>query len=186
MRFLLRILLVLSVSSILIHPGEYLHATTVRLVSLDQMVKAADRIFVGKCVSVESRRDEYGLPATYVTFVVIERIKGPVGGKITIKQIGAGTFGALKIPGLPTYAVGEEVLLFLHPNSQYGFTSPVGLHQGKWRVLESSPGKKMLQRSFGGSVTFKGAAGRSYGAEQRRGLFDYSRFLTRLKEMIRQ
>ncbi len=172
-----RILLALSLSWMLIHPAQSLHATTVRLVSLEEMVKAADRIFVGKCVSVESRSDEYGLPATYVTFLVIEQIKGDLGERVTIKQIGGRTSEVFKIPGLPTYRVGEEVLLFLHPNSQHGFTSPVGLNQGKWSVLESSAGKKMLRPAV---------TGRSYGQGQIKGLFDYSEVVPRLKKMVVQ
>ena len=126
MRCLARIVIVLSFSWALIYPVQRLDATTVRQLTLEEMIKAADRIFVGKCLSVESRRDERGVPATYATFQVIERIKGKLGDTITIKQFGGAPPGVLKIPGMPTYQAGEKVLLFLHPPSQYGFTSPVG------------------------------------------------------------
>ena len=174
---------------------ERLGATTVRQVSLPQMIRAADRIFVGKVVAVESRRDEHGLPATYVTFAVTETIKGPPGKQVTIKQIGGrpGTLPA--IPGLPTYTVGEVVLLFLHRDSQYGFTSPVGLHQGKWKVVETTPGKKFLEANLHGSFAGQGRSGAIYGAnsyaERSSGhkaasgkqLLNYYTFIPRLKKM---
>ena len=39
-----------------------------------------------------------------------------------------------RVPGLPRYGVGEEVVLFLRGESGRGFTSPVGLGQGVYRV----------------------------------------------------
>jgi hypothetical protein len=159
------------------------------------MVKAADRIFVGKCLAVGTRRDERGVPATYATFEVTEAIKGPLGKQVTIKQIGARSGTLPGIPGLPTYEVGEVVLLFLHRDSQYGFTSPVGLHQGKWKVLETSPGKKFLQANLGGIFAGKGRSGAIYGAdsygERRSGrkassgsqLLNYYTFIPRIKKM---
>lgn len=188
MRGLLRILLALSLSFGLIHAVPGLDATTVRLLTLEEMIKAADTIFVGKCIAVESRRDEYGFPATYATFLVIEQIKGQLGEKVKIKQIGGEAPGVFKLPNLPTYTVGEEVLLFLHPTSRYGFTSPVGLHQGKWSVVESGPGKKMLRRSVTGSLVVKGSAGALYGQRDKWGrrLLDYSGFIFHLKKMVAQ
>jgi len=38
------------------------------------------------------------------------------------------------VPGLPRYAVGDEIVVFLRGESRRGFTSPVGLAQGVYRV----------------------------------------------------
>ena len=114
-----------------------------------------------------------------------EAIKGDLGPTVTVKQIGDQK-GILRIPDLPTYAVGEEVMLFLHPNSPYGFTSPVGLHQGKWTIITTSSGKKMFRRSVSGSLLVKGAAGALY-SERLKGKpvqYQYSTFLSRVKKLV--
>ena len=42
-----------------------------------------------------------------------------------------------RVAGLPTYHVGEEVVLFLRNDSRRGFTSPVGFSQGTYRVINT-------------------------------------------------
>jgi hypothetical protein len=113
-------------------------ATTVLRVDLPALTAGADRIFVGRVVAVRSGRDHRHLPATWTTFAVDEALKGEPGARLTIKQIGVSAplaDGSLyRIPALPTYRAGDEVLLFLHPDSAAGFTSPVGLGQGRFRI----------------------------------------------------
>ena len=66
-------------------------------------------------------------------------LKGSVARQLTIKQFGTaaplGDGSLARIPGLPRYTVGEEVVLFLRGDSARGFTSPVGLGQGVYRVV---------------------------------------------------
>jgi len=113
-------------------------ATTVLRVDLPTLTAGADRIFVGRVVTVQSGRDPRPLPVTWVTFAVDEALKGEPGARLTIKQIGVSAplaDGTLyRIPALPTYREGDEVLLFLHPDSAAGFTSPVGFGQGRFRI----------------------------------------------------
>lgn len=180
--FVFRFFLPLSLAAALLHPVPRLDASMVRLVSLEEMVQLADRIFVGRCVAVESRRDERGVPVTYATFVVVEAIKGQLDAKVTIKQIGSQAPGPLYLPDLPRYAVGEEALLFLHGTSPYGFTSPVGLQQGKWRVVRSRSGKRVLERGIAASLPRKGS-GALYGLGEERGYLPYADFIVRLKQM---
>ena len=168
-------------------PASFLSATTVREVDLPEMVNAADRIFVGRCVAVESRRDERGAPTTYVTFRVAEGIKGQFGRTIAIKQIGGGSQSLLHIADMPSYSVGEEVLLFLHPNSRLGFTSPVGLHQGKWSVVESKDRTKLVRSSLHAGRKGKGPQGSPYGdrgKERQEGeTFRYDALIPHLKKL---
>ncbi len=111
---------------------------TIRL-SLEQVVSAADRAFVGRVVAVRSGRDRAGLPSTWVTFSVMEAIKGVRGSKVTIKQIGAAeplSDGSVyRIPGVPSYKPGDEMVLFLAGKSPAGFSSPIGLSQGKFPIV---------------------------------------------------
>ena len=113
-------------------------ATTILPLDLAALTSAADRVFKGTVVATRSGRDGRGLPATWTTFAVEESLKGTLPRTIEIKQIGTDAplaDGAIyRVPALPHYQVGDEVILFLHPDSAAGFTSPVGLGQGRFRI----------------------------------------------------
>ena len=111
----------------------------------DQLVEGAARIVHGTVRSVDPGRDADGIPATWVTLDVDETLKGPVEARLTYKQVGVpeplpdGTL--LRLPGLPRYRVGDEVVVFLHGTSRRGFTSPVGLGQGLFRAEDGPKGR---------------------------------------------
>jgi hypothetical protein len=124
-------------------------AATVLPLSLDQLARQADRIFVGRCESVTAALDERGLPSTYARFVVEDGLKGvAAGGTVVIKQFGADrtplrveegksavvTPKTMSLPG-STYRTGASYLLFLYPESDWGFTSPVGGGQGRFEIF---------------------------------------------------
>ena len=123
-------------------------AMDVRRLGFDEVVERADCIVHGTVSSVASGRDEAGIPATWVTLAVAECLKGGTGPSLTLKQVGVqepmadGTL--LRIPGLPRYRAGDEVVLFLHAPSGRGFTSPVGLGQGVYRI-RATPGGRTVR-----------------------------------------
>jgi hypothetical protein len=108
-------------------------------VDLDQLVVDADRIFLGLVTAVDEQDDEHRIPCTYVTMQIARTLKGNPPTTLTFKQVGGqarpGGSALLRIAGLPTYQVGQELVLFLHPTSAEGFTSPVGMEQGKFIVV---------------------------------------------------
>jgi hypothetical protein len=128
-------------------------ATMVRPLSLATAAAAAGRITHGRVRAVESGRDEAGFPSTWITLDVIDTLKGDSAQTLTFKQPGVSRAlpdGAIgRIPGLPTYAIGAEVVLFLHPESAAGFSSPVGLGQGVYWVERDAQGAK-VRRGLGG------------------------------------
>ena len=113
-------------------------AMTILPLDLPAMTGQAARIFVGRVERIAAGRDAGGLPATWTTFTIIEPVKGTVGDTLTVKQLGTSLAGpdgqVLPHPAVPHYRVGESVVLFLQPESALGFTSPVGLGQGCFRV----------------------------------------------------
>lgn len=115
-----------------------LHATMVKRVPLESITREASRVVHATVAEVRSGRDESGLPATWITLDVARTLKGRSTVRMTIKQYGVaeplpdGTI--TRVAGLPRYAVGEEIVLFLRGESRRGFTSPVGLGQGAYRV----------------------------------------------------
>ncbi len=120
-------------------PGRAADATTLlERMPLAKVTAEAGRIVYGTVTDVRSERDERGIPATWVTLDVARTVKGTHHGSLTVKQLGAGQAiaqgGIGRMPGLPTYRVGDEVVLFLRPESAHGFTSPVGFADGVYRV----------------------------------------------------
>ncbi len=127
--------------------------------NLEQMVAAADRIFVGKVIdATEDYVSAAGgdLPVTVYTFEVEEVLSGVIEDTLTIRQIGhqSDPFGQ----GMPRYEVGKTVMLFLHADSQYGLTSPVGLGQGAFQVKMDGPVKVSVSNSRRNRGLLKGSA----------------------------
>ena len=115
------------------------HATMVRgHVPLATVTAESGRIVHASVTDVISGWDDRGLPATWVTLAVMRTLKGTHGSRLVVKQFGVmeplpdGTITAL--PDMPRYRVGDEVVLFLRPESAHGFTSPVGMRDGVYRV----------------------------------------------------
>lgn len=128
-------------------------AMTILPLDLPALTAQADRIFVGRVTRVASGRDASGLPATWTTFVVSEELKGVAGRELTVKQLGtslgeAGGATILPHPALPQYRPGESVVLFIQPESALGFTSPVGLGQGCFRI-RSDGGRSVAENDVG-------------------------------------
>lgn len=116
--------------------------------TLEDVADRAGSIVHGTVVEVAPGRDADGLTATWVTVAVAECVKGGVGPRLTFKQLGAteplGDGSLFRVPGLPRYRAGEEVVLFLHEPSARGFTSPVGLGQGVMRI-EARHGERFVR-----------------------------------------
>ena len=112
-------------------------ATSVRTVNLLEMVALSDRIFWGRCLGAEGKIEESsGLPIAEYAFEVREGVKGVQSGqKIVFRQVRTGRVGG--IPGIPHYRKGQELLLFLHGDSDLGLTSPVGLGQGTFQLRKT-------------------------------------------------
>jgi hypothetical protein len=114
-------------------------ATTVLPIPLARVAGEAARIVHATVLDVRAGRDEDGLPATWVTLEVARTVKGTATSGLVFKQYGVadplpdGTVA--RVPGLPRYRAGEELVLFLRGESRRGFTSPVGFGQGVYRVV---------------------------------------------------
>ena len=129
-------------------------------VNLPEMVRQADRIFVVTAVSERTGRDERGIPATVTTFKVSQVLKGAHAARIEVKQFGVTEVQpdglAAWIDGMPRYQAGSEYLLFLKPDSVFGFTMPVGAFQGTFDVKPAGQGKKAIVNSLGNANLLRG------------------------------
>lgn len=120
-------------------------AATVRPLHLDEIVDGAATAFQGTCLGNRSERDAAtNLVVTYTRFRVGEVLKGSVPATYEIKQIG-GVLGDLvyRAEGIPNFVAGEEYVVMLPGVSAAGFSSPVGLGQGRFAVIPGAAGGRV-------------------------------------------
>lgn len=134
---LIPLLMSLSVSASLLVPLD-----------LQRLTSIAQLVLHGRVLSQEVVLDEASKQVvTITTFEVIENIKGTTEATHSIKQIG-GRLPDSNIThtviDVPRYRIGEEVIVFLPEPSRLGFSSPVGLSQGNFR-LEQRDGQTIVR-----------------------------------------
>ncbi|MBZ0254900.1 hypothetical protein K8I31_02490 [bacterium] len=128
--------------------------------SLTEITTSAATVFEGECIEVRSGVDsESGMLATWYTFKVAEGIKGDVGETFTFKQYGGSDGERTVVSPSVKYEKGQKVILFLYGTSKIGFSSAIGLTQGKF-IIEEDPKTKQRTVSNGmpAAVLFKNAA----------------------------
>jgi hypothetical protein len=101
---------------------------------LDRLAREAQLIVRGRVTStrVEPHPHLTNLTTLVVTLSVEETLKGPARRTMEFRQYIWDISDQRNAAG---YTKGEELLLMLGPVSQYGLTSPVGLEQGRFRVV---------------------------------------------------
>jgi hypothetical protein len=125
-------------------------ALTLLPLDLPALTDGAADIFVARVERTASGYDDHGLPAVWTTFAIAERLKGGPNTTVTLKQLGSAFADRTIVPhaALPRFQPGETVLLFVHGESALGFTSPVGLAQGCFRVHEQN-GERLAENDVG-------------------------------------
>ena len=142
-------LLLAAVSIPGIAPG--LKATTVKRLSLEQMVRGSHGIMLGRCVSQEtywnkSRTRIY----TATRFAVTEDLKGGSGKSATVVTVGGTIDGmTLAVSGTPSFRDNEEVLLFLEAGKS-GNWILMGLSQGLFRITDDRRGARTAHHAASG------------------------------------
>jgi hypothetical protein len=107
--------------------------------NLATLVHDASVIVSGTVTSVRTARTG-SLNHVEITLDVARSLRGDVGRTFTFRQFGLAAPEGMGqgrnyvggVPGLPQYREGEQVLLFLGPESHAGFRTTVGLGQGKF------------------------------------------------------
>jgi hypothetical protein len=122
-------------------------ATIVLPLYLDEIVADAAVAFEGTCVGNRTEREAAtNLVVTYTTFAVRDVLKGDVGKTHVIKQVGGESPDgkpAFSIPGVPKFAPGEDYVVMLAGISEAGFSSPIGLQQGRFGVRREAGAPKV-------------------------------------------
>ena len=141
------------------------HAMTVLAVELPQLVQTSELVLHGKIVDVKNRdrsKDGQGV-WTEFTLEIIDAWTGQgvvdvSPARTTDPRTGAKRFtwahpGGLRadgmmvtVPGMPAFAVGEEVVVALEKTAQGHVIC--GGPQGKWKVEADKSGKKTVVRAM--------------------------------------
>lgn len=165
--WLRRLLLTLALLPSVLQPAT---ASQVRALNIEQMTHRADRIFSGRVVAVQVRFDRtLRQHVTDVTLEVERAVKGDLTGRVTITLFGwqklerGESRAGRAMKGLPLFSENEEVVLFLYAESRLGFTSPVGLGQGKFSVFKDKKGERLAVNAFGNRNLLKGLSEPSTG-----------------------
>ena len=131
--------------------GEAVEAGTAVRMSVADLATAAQLVVEGRVLSARPLESEGMIETEYLlrverTFVGRDldhrAIRIPGG----VLADGRGLF----LAGVPRLAPGEDVLLFLSGESRRGTRMPVGLAQGKYRVVARPDGKRALARDTRG------------------------------------
>src|SRR5437588_12648830 len=112
-------------------------ATTVIPPTFDQLVNQAELIFQGTVTDVRSVWDGEGAQRhidTYITFQVLENVKGDAGDSYTIRILG-GTVGdeTMEVTDTPKFKTGDREILFIEHNNDQ-FVPLVGINNGRFHV----------------------------------------------------
>lgn len=118
-------------------------ASSVVPVDIEQMSLKAGKIFHGRCIDAKAVQDKKGIDSTLVTYEVLRGVKGEPSSTVTFKVFGSSSFAA-----------GSEDVLFLYEESPWGFTSPIGLWQGSFSVVQSEDGPRLSRKSRAYQETF--------------------------------
>lgn len=121
--------------------------TALRL-EIEELAVRAQLVVEGRVIATRAFRDSRGEVRTEYLLSIDETYAGePLGTRRFelpggVLADGSGTL----IAGMPTLALGEDALLFLTGESASGLRVPVGLAQGKLRLVRDPAGKLGLLR----------------------------------------
>jgi hypothetical protein len=110
-------------------------ASTVEPLTLDGLVRNAERVVHGDVASVRVELGRDRRPLTIVEIAPRETLKG-AQGMLVLRLPGGEVNGvAMIVHGMPAFRRGEEVVVAATaPHERSGVRVPVGLALGKWSV----------------------------------------------------
>ena len=110
-------------------------------VDLVHLVQTAETIVRGQVLStrLEPHPQFPNLQTAVVTISVTKLLKGDAKSTLVFRQYVWDSNDFLSAAG---YRKAGELLLFLNPVSAYGLTSPVGLDQGRFRIIRDPKGNR--------------------------------------------
>jgi len=128
------------------------HATEMEHLDTQALVTASNDIVIGEVESIQPHWNAgHTKIVTDVTVRVTQTLKGRGADRLTLTQLGGEVDGVrYTIPGCPSFARGEEALLFVWRDTR-GQAQVNGLAQGKFDIVrDPASGTATVQRSVPG------------------------------------
>ena len=116
----------------------------------EQLVGFSDLIVRGRVAGLSVGRDSRaGPPYTYVALDVTDALRGAIPDRrIVLKQLGGPLDSSeLRVAGQPTFAVGEDVVVFLEVRPRDTTLTTTAQWQGKFTIVTGSGGSDVALRS---------------------------------------
>jgi len=125
-----------------------LYGTTVQRLGLDELVKKAHTIVLGKVTGSRTYwSGDKKLILTDYTIDVDENIKGQAARTVSVTTIGGRIDDVeLYVSGMPSFQKGEATVVFIEQSGAY--QTVVGLGQGKFTVLNGEVANSVGDLSF--------------------------------------
>ena len=123
--------------------------------NLSDLTLAADRIVQGRVetVRVEAHPTYPNLRILVLTLATDDVLKGRAEKHVTLRQF---IWDIRDIADNAGYRTGDEVLLFLNRPTSLGLVSPIGLEQGRFRILHPSTTHSLAINSVGNHSLMEG------------------------------
>ena len=147
---------IVALAAFAIFGASLASATTVQKFSISDLAKKSETIALARVDDVSSRWDDNHKEIyTFISLKVLDGVKGSRKNDVlTIRQIGGSAEGKISVvPGMPTFAKGEEVVVFLSPKDRAGYPWVMGLQQGKYTVSMDANGFKQVRNDVDGLKT---------------------------------
>jgi hypothetical protein len=133
-------------------------ALSLQPLNVSDLVRESTQIVRGTVTAVNEGMDLNHLPYTEIQVRVSETIRGASMATLTFRQFGLQTPQSAEngrryvglVAGMPRYAEGDNVLLFLGPVSAIGYRTTVGLGQGRFALRGGN-----FQNDFNNAGLFK-------------------------------
>ncbi len=142
------------------------------------LVDGAELAFEGRVLATNVELDLHGRPCTRATLLVSRAFQGDGVGAVDVRLPGGvlPSGDGLLIPGMPSLVAGEEVVLFLSRESGAGLRVPVGLAQGKFRLVRDAAGGRTLVRD-GADLALLDARSGELSHADAQASYDYAAFV---------
>jgi hypothetical protein len=126
----------LFVALVLITAAWQLDASTVVQLSFDELSRASSTVVAGQVTAIAADRDANGYVYSTVTIHVAEAVPQTLAGTdYTFRMIGGTLNGqSTYIEGMPKFAVGDGLILFLNASTDSAMGPTVGLWQGVFHL----------------------------------------------------
>jgi hypothetical protein len=131
----------LFVALVLVTVVWQLDASTVVPLNFDELSRASHTVVAGQVTAITADRDPNGYIHSTVTIRVAEAVPQTLTGTDYVFRMIGGTLNGKStyIEGMPKFAVGDGLILFLNESTDSAMGPTVGLWQGVFR-LDSAAG----------------------------------------------